>query len=487
MALPALAQERDDSRLSSPQKKTPISRAELGVAYLRLETAYWSHTPDDIERIRSINDAFDTATMAFFAGNLSQTLRVIDGLSGELIAGKPSDELLLAMSLKADCDPPLVIHDRTERAVARMRSLYNTDITGPKTIAVALYDTDPLTNAQATMVSPAREIALDPKADVAAEIDLTSDLKRLQPGTYHLCVQTDDGPLALARWGVVARSLDELRDENMSRLDQLETKDASLAGALAACRDRNALLRDRPSSDQSSQFLANPHELAQQIAHEIEALEAGRNPYARRAGDYWRTIRAEGKTIPLRVYAPAATVAERSSPLVIALHGAGGDENMFFEGYGVGIIKRLADQYQAIVATPSTYAFSKPEAFDALVRELSDTYVIDRQRIYVLGHSMGGGATSRLAADRSDKVAAACCLAGGGGRAKPTAMAPTLIIAAELDKIIPPGRLVPGAEKLQAQGLPVEIRQLENYGHTLMVGKTLPDAFAWLFQQPRRD
>jgi hypothetical protein len=46
---------------------------------------------------------------------------------------------------------------------------------------------------------------------------------------------------------------------------------------------------------------------------------------------------------------------------------------------------------------------------------------------------------------------------------------------------------VPGAEKLQAQGLPVEIRQLENYGHTLMVGKTLPDAFAWLFQQPRRD
>lgn len=39
-------------------------------------------------------------------------------------------------------------------------------------------------------------------------------------------------------------------------------------------------------------------------------------------------------------------------PLLVVLHGAGGDENMFPEAYGAGIIKRIAEKHGLLVASP---------------------------------------------------------------------------------------------------------------------------------------
>ena len=40
--------------------------------------------------------------------------------------------------------------------------------------------------------------------------------------------------------------------------------------------------------------------------------------------------------VPFRVFAPPTSDDGAKRPLIIALHGAGGDENMFMDAYGAG-------------------------------------------------------------------------------------------------------------------------------------------------------
>ncbi len=185
--------------------------------------------------------------------------------------------------------------------------------------------------------------------------------------------------------------------------------------------------------------------------------------------------------VPMRVYAPPAVIGERPAPLLVVLHGAGGDENLFFEAYGVGVIKRLADEEGLLVASPSTYRFgSKPARLGELVDALSHDYAIDRDRIYVLGHSMGASATAALVRGQVNSVAAACCIAGGGSFRSPDGMPPLLVVLAEFDGVVPVKRVEDAAREAIAAGMPVEVKIVPNYGHTLVVGHELPTAVRWL-------
>jgi predicted esterase len=264
--------------------------------------------------------------------------------------------------------------------------------------------------------------------------------------------------------------------------------DADRADAIATCRARNALLTDRPSEQNTAQWFYDLAELAEEVALELEQLEAGRNPYARRTGDYWCVLRRDDREIPLRIFAPAQITQEpdQPRPLMLAFHGAGGDENLFFRGYGAGRIRILAEQRGVIVATPLTTAFLRdPGAFDALLERLRREYVIDEQRIYVIGHSLGCAPTAQAATRRADVVAAACCLAGSGDFTAGERIAPTLVLVGENDPISPPARVEGAAARAVAAGRPVEFRRIERVGHTLMVGPLLPEVFDWLLARTR--
>jgi len=163
----------------------------------------------------------------------------------------------------------------------------------------------------------------------------------------------------------------------------------------------------------------------------------------------------------------------------------GGDENMFLEAYGAGVIKQIADNTGLLIASPLTYKFSSnAKALDALIESLSYDYAIDHDRIYVLGHSLGAGATAGLARGRGDTIAAACCIAGGAFQAKP-GTPPLLVVSPELDGVVPPKTLKASAENAAAAGMPIELRIMLGYGHTLAVGAMLPEAVDWLLQHRR--
>jgi predicted esterase len=273
-----------------------------------------------------------------------------------------------------------------------------------------------------------------------------------------------------------------VRQRLQQRLAAIDSS-GPLARAVVAAQARVRLLVDTISPERSAEFLSKPADLAAAVSREIDQLAKGRNPYAKATGDRWTAYRgAGGEVVPMRLIAPPAA-ASKPVGMLIALHGAGGDENMFPMSYGRGIAMRLASEAGLLFVSPSTTAFMKsPEQFDSLLAVLRADYQIDASRIYVMGHSMGAGAAARLAQQRPQQLAAVACLAGGAAVNVPGAP-PMLFIGASLDPIIP-ARTVQAA----ASGTPTgRYEERPNEGHTLMVRGGVQRAVPWLLQHRRSD
>ena len=194
------------------------------------------------------------------------------------------------------------------------------------------------------------------------------------------------------------------------------------------------------------------------------------------------TLRVEsGAEIPYRLRVPAGAAHARG--LVVALHGAGGDERMWFEAYGAGMILSLAAQRDLVVVTPLTTAIRDAATLDALVEAVATRTPIDRRRVVLLGHSLGAITAWRLAPARSALIAGVVCLAGPCGSVAPadtTAMPPLFLAAGALDPLGAPGRLEAAAKGAIAAGRAVDFRIIPSRGHTMMVSAALPAAFEWI-------
>jgi predicted esterase len=193
----------------------------------------------------------------------------------------------------------------------------------------------------------------------------------------------------------------------------------------------------------------------------------------------------DGREVPWVLRLPDASATE-ARPLVIALHGAGGDERMWLAAYGAGMLAPMVAARGAILASPLTTALRDGASLDALIAAVSTEAPVDRSRIYLLGHSMGAMTAWRLAQQRPRVVAAVVCLAGGCGTPAPgdsTPLPPLYVAAGALDPLAAPARLEPAVTAARAAGRVVEWRVIRDRGHTLMVPEALPDALTWLLAQ----
>ncbi len=272
------------------------------------------------------------------------------------------------------------------------------------------------------------------------------------------------------------------RQALLARLNKLDSTGA-LTQAIVSAKARASLLVDLPSAERSAEFLADPAQLGAALAREVTALERGRNPYAKYAGDMWRSFRgADAKVIPYRLVATSAVATSpKPVPLLLALHGAGADENAFVDAYGAGTTPRLAGEQGMLFVSPATIAFAaSPENLDALVAQLRTEYNVDTTRIYLIGHSMGAGAVARLASQRPHMLAAVVCLAGGAIVTVADAP-PILFLGAEVDPLIP-------AKNVQAfaSATPTgTYRLMLHEGHTMMVAPGVREGLPWLLSHKR--
>lgn len=463
--------------------ETP-TRADLAYAYFHFEEALARANPGP-ERRLEIGLAFDEAGAAFLSGGAAVVYRRMVELTDSIVLDNPDDPSATAAgTVRASVEPPVLVRGSGDVPRVRLRRLFERQ-GEPAPVLVRVIDA----RGDADRPLASHRFNLAPCGPLPAEHAFGP--ADLSPGRYPVRIGPPDATAPLrttAAWTIVAAPLDEVRERNAAAVDALDREGRlatpDLRRAAAAFRSRNALLTMRPSPHDSAQFLADLSVLDRALAGELRALSEGRNPYREHPGALWRTYTVAGTDVPVRLFNPPRLPDQPAGtprPLVIALHGAGGDESMFPLGYGRGIITRLAEEHGFVLCVPRTGPFAaNPVFFDDLVAGVCADYDIDPRRIYIVGHSMGGGVAGAWAMQRRDRIAAAACIAGFTAFSADQPVCPTLVVVPGRDRLVEPTRVIDAARAAAAAGAPIEPRFIPDGTHTLVVGDVLPEVIPWL-------
>jgi dienelactone hydrolase len=189
--------------------------------------------------------------------------------------------------------------------------------------------------------------------------------------------------------------------------------------------------------------------------------------------------------VPYTLFVPSSYRPGVATPLVVDLHGLNITplQQILFDG-----TTDFAERFGFIVVAPMGFSVSsgwgerpgqpvataqlKPgstERYSAgelaeidatrVLRTIREKYTIDSGRIYLMGHSMGGGGTYYLGAKYRDIWAGLAPIAGLGGiadaaAAEPFKSIPMLLLHGEKDSIIPPAVSRRSVLALQTVGAP---------------------------------
>lgn len=450
---------------------------DLARAYVRFERA---HRLVDVDgpALRNLNQRFDRVTRHFLNGRYAEAIGMLDAMSIDLYSRVEGIDLAPALlDLRASLRPRAWDRTSSEEVLLELTSAPPTDV-ADQGIRVALAREDELD-------TPIWQQEIEALPFTA---DLTKAIEAAPAGRYTLyALASGSIPVELGAITILDEPIERSRARLARRLDAIEPQSTTLIRAREIAHDRLSLLDADAPATSIGALRRDIAALVSSLDRELARLEAGESPYRGRRGDYIRPLRSAGLAIPLRLFVPDEVGAEPGEPrpLIVALHGASVDENMFFDGYGAGLIKDLARERGVIVASPLTYSFSgSPAHLDALVLDLARDYAIDRSRISVLGHSLGAIASLGFADTRSEALAAACCIAGFRPLGTPQSMCPTRIYLAEFDyEIFRPERVLPIIDSAIEAGLPLEPIVMPHQGHTLIVSAALPGAMDWLLTQ----
>ncbi len=512
----AARQEHDSS--------ATISRMDLINAFERLDAQFMQRLADqraapppdvpadseawrqwtllDEAELERLNLQADRAASSFLGGDLSR----VPALMNAALAVRPGDTsdeafLALAYSLHLEIDParPSVEQMAAGGAYAgkcafRVSSIYplpeGVEVPAEVGLMIVLDEMGSSTssiNQLLLSVDESRRVSGAVLAHLVGQLGAGTREIKLRSGPMDLVGFSFDQPPrtfpTIGRWTVLPEALEAAQRRLSARLDAAAEADATQQQRLAQdlLRQRLTLLDDPDSRADTTGLLVDHSQLIGSLDRECTMIEGGIDPYAGRSGDTWHGVRlAEDVYLPARIYVPAEVDRPGPMPLVIALHGAGGDENFFMEAGGDGIIKRLADERGfAVVSPQASPLMDVGLAFDSIVSLMQSLYDIDEKRIYVLGHSMGAMMTGGISAARHDRIAAACWLAGAS-YSRGSTIPPTLAVAAQLDAIIAPARVKAVVSEARKAGMEVEYREMQHYGHVLMVGPILPEVIDWL-------
>lgn len=214
-----------------------------------------------------------------------------------------------------------------------------------------------------------------------------------------------------------------------------------------------------------------------------------------------------GYKLPYRLLKPEKIEPGKKYPVVLFLHGAGerGDDNAKQIRNGV---ERLADpalraKYPCFVLVPqcpreSFWGFA-PESKNtvpdqplnaalALLDETLKKEPVDKQRVYVIGLSMGGMATFKVLQARPRFFAAAVPICGDGdaSKARVYSRVPLWIFHGDKDTVVRPDGSKRIAEALKKAGGNPKLTLFPGVGHNAWTPALKgTETWDWLFAQQR--
>lgn len=218
--------------------------------------------------------------------------------------------------------------------------------------------------------------------------------------------------------------------------------------------------------------------------------------------------------IPYRMLSPEEIESGEKYPLVIFLHGSGerGSDNEKQLTHGASTFSNPAneDKYPSYVVFPQCKERTWTEKFSArsfmpgapdpqitkteealidMINDLATTYPIDKNRIYIIGISMGGIATYDLACRYPELFAAAVpiCGAVNPDRLSEARNVNFLIFHGEDDEEIPAICSREAYKTLSAAGAKVEYIEFAGLGHDCWTSAfNYPNFLPWLYSQSKK-
>lgn len=376
-------------------------RYELGRRLREFEAAWERQT--DAEARRKAVPLLDRAVQTFFSFRLAEAARLMDQARFELLDPKPTADARWATSLVVKPETRFL-----DAAAPHLRTtlepFYPAKESDPKDLVLR----QALLDAHGMKVAGSEtKVPLLPHQETLPTVNLPEGDFTLR---YELCrddAVLADGRIMIARAERIKERLAALRAAAESG------KDAALNVEAATLRHHvNVLTKlaegTAPETDYPAhRLLVEAETLAKVVAKNERYFDA------QRTGEFWLAVPVDKTTAVVRIWIPEADPMTRPRPLVVALHGAGGSENMFFDTYGNGLVTKLARDRKWIVVAPRQGGGNLPR----LVEELAKMYPVDPKRVFAVGHSMGCAQAMNFVS-QSPRTFAAVAGLGGGGRVR---------------------------------------------------------------------
>jgi predicted peptidase len=197
-------------------------------------------------------------------------------------------------------------------------------------------------------------------------------------------------------------------------------------------------------------------------------------------------------------YLPKSYNADTSKyPLVIYLHGGSqkGNDLEKLKIYGLPYLVDQGKDFDFVMVAPQCPEgryWSTENWFDSLYNEVTSTYRIDKNRVYITGISMGGYGTYTTALDHPEKIAAIVPLCGGVNDSDTTRICslkniPILTFHGTADDQISILETERIAESLKKCNGNITFHRLKGEGHGIQyLYETKPEIYEWMLRQ-RKD
>lgn len=440
----------------------PAMRYEIGQRLKRFETAWEKHTSPESRKPALAH--IEKLTQQFFSFQFGEVGRGLDRATFALLTDdEPALSRQWAWSLYAV--PEVRVVDGTAKELTvTIKQLYAVKGDIPKGLEVQLWFTD----KQITTLKP-------DKFPVTVKVPLPplGDFRGLDRKLYFMV----EAGKELRHTAIGISQVADLKPRLTALKKAVEGWDTIDTIEKATVRERAELLQNLvagtvPETDlPAADLLAN-----------AEKMLDGKPFYtAVKPGQFWLSVPTDGKkATATRVYVPRGLDLKKPVPVVVALHGAGGSENLFFEGYGGGqIVTECRKRGWLLVAPRSGLAFGSAPPVPAILDELAKRYPLDAKRVFVVGHSMGAMQTVELVQKYPDRFAAAAALGGGGTvrDAKALADLPLFVGVGEKDSLALSGAR--GLNKTLTNGgaKKLTFKEYPHIEHMVIVREALPDVF----------
>lgn len=372
-------------------------------------------TPEQAKEAERLGREATKATQAGRYGDAlnsyAQGMAVMHG-----VAWTPDVEF--ASALRGKLDHAMLDESGAPKVTVSLAPLYPTDHAGAAKLSATIFLAAP--GKDAVSIAPGE--AIDPAHAFTENVTLPAET----PGNYTLQVRLAEAdgsspealrtafvktiPIHIESLSADAR---RLRDSlaKVGKRDNPSLATAEYTLDLYERADKGAV--NPRAYDFKKEFAA-----AQTIADDAQS---GRDPFAGKHGDFRKAYRsAVDQTLqPYRLFIPDTYDGTKPAPLVVALHGMGGDENSMFDGYGKELTPD-ANKYGFIVVAPkgrdqaSMYRGTAEQDVLDVMAEVERDYKVDKSRVYLMGHSMGGYGTWSIAMDHPELFAALGPISGGG-------------------------------------------------------------------------